>query len=144
MTRDEFTDSVTKIVTYLGAKKPEDSAVKAWLAKVERIPTNALPYIVERITDECDRMPANIPKLFRALYAEWQGNFGNELGYGNLWFRGAQQMEIKSGMSAEGIYKFYGTSPNTTILKLLRIAIQTDAKDIFELEFKDVAVNKTE
>ncbi len=86
-------------------------------------------------------------KVFMTAFRSGRGaldNFGNELGYGNLWFRGAQQMEIKSGMSAEGIYKFYGTSPNTTILKLLRIAIQTDAKDIFELEFKDVAVNKTE
>lgn len=72
MTHADLTQAVTELTVYLGAKMPPDAAVKAWLAKVERIPSEAVPYIVQRITDDADRMPANLPKQFRALYGEWQ------------------------------------------------------------------------
>ena len=51
---------------------PGDACVKAWLEKVERIPSEALPFIVQKITDDADRMPTNLPKLFRELFQRWQ------------------------------------------------------------------------
>ncbi len=72
-------------------------------------------------------------------------NFGNKLSGGSLWFKkGGQNATLESGMSAEGRYDFYGKTPNTTMLKLLRFTIQTDAKDSYELEFKDISVKKSD
>lgn len=98
MTHADLTHALTEITVYLGAKMPSDAAVKAWLAKVERIPSEAVPYIVQRITDDADRMPANLPKAFRELYSQWlsehperapreQKHFCGQCDDGILWLR---------------------------------------------------------
>lgn len=75
MSDAELLKAVNDIAQFLGNSKPPAPAViAAWHAKVKFIPSTAVPYIVERITDEADRMPANMPKLFRALHAEWQAS----------------------------------------------------------------------
>lgn len=74
MSDAELLKAVQDIAFYLGAKAPDPKMAAVWHPKVKHIPASAVPHIVERITDECDRMPANIPKLFRALYAEWQAS----------------------------------------------------------------------
>jgi hypothetical protein len=44
----------------------------AWMPKVENIPAEAIGYIIEKITDDADRMPANLPKAFRQHFRAWQ------------------------------------------------------------------------
>ncbi len=98
MTHADLTQALTEITVYLGAKMPSDAAVKAWLDKVERIPSEAVPYIVQRITDDADRMPANLPKAFREFYSQWlaehperapreQKHFCGQCDDGILWLR---------------------------------------------------------
>lgn len=73
MTLDDFTRALAEIGRYLGSPLPADADVlAAWFERVERIPSEAVPYIVRRITDDAERMPKNPPKLFRALHLEWQ------------------------------------------------------------------------
>lgn len=72
MTEAEFSQAANDIATFLGAPAPTATKVFAWMPKVERIPSEALPYIVEKITDELDRMPPNLPKVFREKFRMWQ------------------------------------------------------------------------
>jgi hypothetical protein len=44
----------------------------AFMPKVENIPAEAVGYIIDKITDEADRMPANLPKAFREKFRAWQ------------------------------------------------------------------------
>jgi hypothetical protein len=72
MTTTEFKAAVAKMERYLGpAPLPNTEAIAAWLERMESIPSEAVPYIVRRVTDDMDRWPRNIPKLFRQLHLEW-------------------------------------------------------------------------
>lgn len=68
----DFSQAANDIAEFLGASAPSASRIFAWLPKVQFIPAEALPYIVEKITDEVDRMPVNLPKAFREKFRAWQ------------------------------------------------------------------------
>ena len=72
MNESEFSQAANDIAVFLGASAPTATKIIAWMPKVERIPSEAIGYIVEKITDEADRMPANLPKAFRDKFRLWQ------------------------------------------------------------------------
>ena len=72
MTEQELTQASNQIAEFLGSPAPTATKIFAWMPKVERIPSEAIPYIVEKITDELDRMPPNLPKVFREKFRMWQ------------------------------------------------------------------------
>lgn len=73
MTLSDFTGAVAEIAKYLGSTPfPSADVIAAWFERVAYIPDDAVQYIVRRITDDAERMPKNLPKLFRALHQEWQ------------------------------------------------------------------------
>ena len=72
MNEHEMTNAANQIAEFLGSPAPNATKIFAWMPKVERIPSEAIPYIVEKITDEADRMPANLPKAFREKFRLWQ------------------------------------------------------------------------
>jgi hypothetical protein len=72
MNESEFSQAANDIAVFLGASAPTATKILAWMPKVERIPSEAIGYIVEKITDEADRMPANLPKAFREKFRLWQ------------------------------------------------------------------------
>lgn len=72
MNESEFSQAANDIAVFLGAPAPTATKILAWIPKVERIPSEAIGYIVEKITDESDRMPANLPKAFREKFRLWQ------------------------------------------------------------------------
>jgi hypothetical protein len=72
MNESEFSQAANDIAVFLGASAPTATKILAWMPKVERIPSEAIGYIVEKITDESDRMPANLPKAFREKFRLWQ------------------------------------------------------------------------
>ena len=71
MNQVEFSEAANQIAEYLGASAPSATRIYAWLPKVENIPAEAVPFIVQRITDEAERMPVNLPKSFREQFSEW-------------------------------------------------------------------------
>lgn len=72
MTDVEFVQAVNHITSYLGYQRTlTPQVLAAWHNKIQSIPTEAVPYIVQRITDEAENMPRNVPKLFRELYSQW-------------------------------------------------------------------------
>jgi hypothetical protein len=71
--RDEnFMHAVNEIAAFLGSKEVPPHTKAAWLEKVRNIPDEALAYIVAKITDECDNMPRNLPKVFKEKFRAWQ------------------------------------------------------------------------
>lgn len=72
MNESEFSQAANDIAVFLGASAPTATKILAWMPKVERIPSEAIGYIVEKITDEADRMPSNLPKAFREKFRLWQ------------------------------------------------------------------------
>lgn len=72
MTSSEFSEAAAHIAEFLGATAPTATKLMAWMPKVENIPTEAISYIIEKITDDADRMPANLPKAFRQHFRAWQ------------------------------------------------------------------------
>ncbi len=68
----EFSQAANHIAEFLGASAPSATKLMAWMPKVENIPAEAVGYIIEKITDDADRMPANLPKAFRQHFRAWQ------------------------------------------------------------------------
>jgi hypothetical protein len=99
MTLLEFTKALGEIGRYLGSpSNPSSDVIAAWFERVERIPSEAVPFITRRITDDAERMPKNLPKLFRELYWQWmaehprqsapaQEHFCGQCYDGILWLR---------------------------------------------------------
>ena len=71
MTEQEFTIAATAIADFLGAQSPTASRLCSWMPKVRHIPSEAVKFIVCRITDEADSMPRNLPKAFREKFDAW-------------------------------------------------------------------------
>lgn len=71
MTDQEFTAAAVSIADFLGATPPNPSRLCAWMPKVRHIPSEAVRFIVHRITDEADSMPRNLPKAFREKFDAW-------------------------------------------------------------------------
>lgn len=51
--------------------KPGDMTFNLWFEKVKNIPSDAIPWIQNRIMDECDMWPRNITATVWAMYHAW-------------------------------------------------------------------------
>lgn len=72
MTDVEFVQAVNKIRGFLGYQGTiQPHVLSAMHDKLQGIPSEAVPYIVRRITDEAESLPRNLPKLFRELHCQW-------------------------------------------------------------------------
>jgi hypothetical protein len=72
MTEGTFFHAVNRINSFLGGVKDVPMHTKmAWLDKVKHIPDEAVEFIVEKITDEVDARPRNMPKAFREKFSLW-------------------------------------------------------------------------
>lgn len=82
MTYDEFEKAVYGFYDYLHyVKEPNPDAIGRWFKRVEKIPSIAIPYIVNFFEDSCDTVPRNIPKFFHKAFMYWQQNNPCERAY---------------------------------------------------------------
>ncbi len=73
MTDVEFVEAVNMIRGFLGYQGTvQPHALAVMHSKVKGIPSEAVPYIVRRITDEADNLPRNLPKLFHEMHCQWR------------------------------------------------------------------------
>ena len=87
--RDEnFMHAVNEICAFLGSKEIPAHTKAAWFQKVQDIPDESLPYIVAKITDEVDAMPATYPRCSKRSFgpgrwrtpARWQSLSSRDAG----------------------------------------------------------------
>lgn len=71
MNKIEFSSFVETLSTYFGAKAPGMKAVDLWFDMVQNIPAEALPWIENKICQEQDTIPRNLPKAIRELFEAW-------------------------------------------------------------------------
>ena len=71
MDRITFDDAIDKIFAYYDYREPEGRRREMIFDKVKEIPTGAVEYIVNGITDEKDTPPRNLAKAFNEYYIRW-------------------------------------------------------------------------
>ena len=82
LNRDDLKKFIGDLGSYYGFEKFVDSKrMDQWLEKTKDIPTESLPFIFGRITDERDTIPRNIPKNMRDFYHQWQSSSGKVMDY---------------------------------------------------------------
>ncbi|MDY0274778.1 MAG: hypothetical protein RBR42_04970 [Desulfomicrobium sp.] len=72
MTEQQFSYAAMSIANFLGASVPSETKIYTWFPKVSHIPSEAVGYITQKLTDELERMPANFPKVFLEKFHQWQ------------------------------------------------------------------------
>ena len=75
MKEHEILHAVNQLATFFNATKaPGPAVIDYWAPKLAMIPTEALGFILNKIQDECDTIPRNLPKAFRDLYRQWRAS----------------------------------------------------------------------
>ena len=73
MTRLEFVEFLERVSTYFGAKRlMDEKRIESFYDQCHHVPHEALGWIEDRIYQEQDSMPRNLPKYIRALWLQWQ------------------------------------------------------------------------
>lgn len=72
MTQIEWELFVQQMATYFSRQTPTQSARDLWYGKVEKIPGEALPWILDWIGRDRDSWPINLPKTVWAGWYAWQ------------------------------------------------------------------------
>jgi len=71
MTRFEFMALAESLAAYYSAKTPGSKTIDLWFDMVQNIPAEALPWIEQKIYQEHDLLPRNLPKAIRELFEAW-------------------------------------------------------------------------
>ncbi len=72
MVRSELVSFLRDLGAYYQQKvQPIDKSIDIWLEKVQRVPAEALPWIMKKITDDFESWPRNIPSAIWAFYHAW-------------------------------------------------------------------------
>lgn len=67
----EFGDTIKELCIYYERKKPTDASMDAWYKKVCRIENEAIPWIIDKIEDQINSFPQNIPATLLKYWDEW-------------------------------------------------------------------------
>jgi hypothetical protein len=73
MNEDIFKTFVRRLCSYYGKAGDKTALAQtgSWYGKVADLPDEPLNWMYDRITDEHDLMPRNVPKLMRGLFSSW-------------------------------------------------------------------------
>ena len=75
MKEHEILHAVNQLATFFNASKaPGPAVIDSWAPKLATIPSEAIGFILNKIQDECDSIPRNLPKAFRDLYRQWRAS----------------------------------------------------------------------
>ena len=68
---DESKQAFNRLFAHFN-RAPRREAYPSWHAKIAHIPAEALQYAIERIEDEAQAMPLNLPKALKDGWMAWQ------------------------------------------------------------------------
>jgi hypothetical protein len=71
MTIIEFKEFLRDIGIYYERKAPGDGTTDAWYERIKKIPHEPLGWITDKIYDQSETYPRNIPNIMWAFYREW-------------------------------------------------------------------------
>jgi len=68
----EFTKAVSTLCDFYERKEPKQATIELWFKLVNRMPSDPIAWIVQKIQETSDSFPRNITATFWASYGEWQ------------------------------------------------------------------------
>ena len=71
MVRNDFSRIITTLCEYYERKEPKNAALEVWFSRCKYIPTEPLDYIAQRIMENHESFPKNLPSAMRDTYTEW-------------------------------------------------------------------------
>jgi hypothetical protein len=71
MVKDDFGRVITKLCDYYERKEPKNAAMEVWFARCKPIPTEPLGYITQKIMDNNEIFPKNLPAAMWESFNEW-------------------------------------------------------------------------
>lgn len=82
MTQDQFKQFLKDLGAYFGLEKIiSTTRFEQWFERVKLVPSEALPHIFNRFSEEKDTIPRNVPKVMLAYFYQWHSTSGKAIGY---------------------------------------------------------------
>lgn len=82
MNRDVFDELVRDLNSYFGSEKTvSPRRADQWFYKVKDIPEASIDFIYNKITNERDAMPRNLPKYIISFYFQWRSSSDQVINY---------------------------------------------------------------
>lgn len=66
-----FGIGIKKLCAYYEKSIPPRETIELWLQKVERLPSECMPWMISQITESCERWPTNLPGAMLKLWPHW-------------------------------------------------------------------------
>src|SRR5574343_592121 len=71
MVRNDFSRIITTLCEYYERREPKNAALEAWFARCRHIPAEPLDYIAQKIMENHETFPKNLPAAMRDTFTEW-------------------------------------------------------------------------
>lgn len=71
MVREDFSRIISKLCDYYERKEPKNAAMEIWYSRCKAIPGEPLGYITQKITDNNETFPKNLPAAMWGAFTEW-------------------------------------------------------------------------
>jgi hypothetical protein len=68
----EFTQILKELVDFYERKEPKQGTTELWFDKVKRIPSEPIRWMLQKIQDEHEAFPRNVPGALWGAFREWQ------------------------------------------------------------------------
>ena len=78
----DFTSMLKDLSDYYERKEPKPGTSELWFDRVKSIPTEAIPWIVKKITSESETFPKNLPGMVAALFFSWRETHPQKIAHG--------------------------------------------------------------
>lgn len=72
MREETFRNFAGKLCDYYEKKAPTTATTNLWYAKVKKIPDECVEWLTDKIMEEHETFPRNIPNICWALFYEWR------------------------------------------------------------------------
>jgi ribosomal protein S27AE len=71
MVRNDFSRIISTLCEYYERREPKNAALEAWFARCKHIPIEPLDYIAQKIMENHETFPKNLPSAMRDTFTEW-------------------------------------------------------------------------
>lgn len=81
MKPETFGKALKRLCLYYEKVIPHRETRELWMAKLQHLPDECMPWMVLQITDSQDRWPANLPSVMLKLWPQWLRAHPDKMSY---------------------------------------------------------------
>lgn len=75
----DFTKLLKDLSDYYERKEPKQGTAELWFEKVKRIPNEPIPWITNKIYQECESFPKNLPSILWGFFSVWRDAYPEKI-----------------------------------------------------------------